>query len=65
MDLPQIVWSPVRRRHRLPGETGTMTGVRLTDAGWALVTAAKGLAGDHGAVLCKLFLVKLRRNSTI
>jgi hypothetical protein len=37
MGYPQIVWSYVRRRHRVPGETRTMTGVLLTNAGWALV----------------------------
>jgi hypothetical protein len=33
--LPQIVWT--RFCGRVRGQTRTMTGVRLTDAGWALV----------------------------
>ena len=38
---PQIFWSCVRRGRRVPGETRTMTGVLLTDAGWALVAEAE------------------------
>jgi hypothetical protein len=51
----QIFWNYVCRRHRVTGETRIMTGVLLTDAGWAMVAEeqARGqgtVETDHHAV---------------
>ena len=47
MGVPQILWSCVRLRHRVPGATRIMTGVRLTDAGWALVAEEEAKREDE------------------
>jgi hypothetical protein len=38
---PEIFWSYVHPDDYVPGEMRTMTGVTLTDAGWALARKAK------------------------
>jgi hypothetical protein len=48
-EVPQIFWNYVRRRRRVPGETRIMTGVRLTEAGWALVAEEEAKGKGKGA----------------